>query len=353
LPPEDQVAADALEQAEHDGWRRALDALTRDDRRTLSQALRFARTSDALSDDDQAALAATLVRLEDAWQEHFTLALNSLVKDRRLTDEQRRKWSDVIATLRDRWQGSREALTAMSQGHPVDDRQRRRLDALESIVHALSLEQVKDDTVWRKDEADAWFRLLERLQGAELADLERQATPVGFVPLYRQPDVYRGKLVTISGTARGAGRREAGPNVFGIDDYYMVTVQPLTGNSPIVVYTLELPPRFPPVEQDPQKPFTPLDEPVSFTGYFFKRWAYPAQDGIRTAPLLAAKAPRWKPIARLHEPTQLPSLRELALVIGGTALFGVAVAALVYWQTRGQSPQRSAWRRWLESEDQR
>ena len=93
----------------------------------------------------------------------------------RLSDEQRHKWTEVVGTLRERWQAARGALAAMSQGQPLDEVQRGQLAELESIVHHLSLEKVKDDTVWRKDEADAWFRLLDLLRSSDLAELERAA----------------------------------------------------------------------------------------------------------------------------------------------------------------------------------
>ena len=33
---------------------------------------------------------------------------------------------------------------------------------------------------------------------------------------------------------------------------------------------------------------------VEVTGVFYKRWAYPAQDGTRTAPLVVANVPVWR-----------------------------------------------------------
>ena len=66
---------------------------------------------------------------------------------------------------------------------------------------------------------------------------------VEYVQLVDQPNVYRGKLVTVRGTARQITQEKPAANDLGIESYYRVVVQPADGaNWPIIVYCLELPP---------------------------------------------------------------------------------------------------------------
>jgi hypothetical protein len=68
---------------------------------------------------------------------------------------------------------------------------------------------------------------------------------------------------------------------------------------------------------------------MTFTGYLFKRWAYGARDGIRTAPLILAKRPTWQPTPPLIS-SERPSLGVMAAVVLVIALLAITLARWVY-----------------------
>lgn len=175
-----------------------------------------------------------------------------------------------------------------------------------------SLEKVRDDTVFRPGDDEAWFQIWMTLRSSSTAAL-RSADPrqVSFAELFGQPRSFRGRLVRFSGTMHRLQKVQAPPNDYDINSYWQAWVEPDGGPaSPIVVYFLTLPAGLP----EGMK----LSEPVDVIGYFFKRWAYQATDTIRTAPLVMALEPIWKP----HEPPA-PG----GTVVGSYAL--LAMGALV------------------------
>jgi hypothetical protein len=189
------------------------------------------------------------------------------------------------------------------------------------------LEAVRDDTVFRGAEHEAFFHLLETLHRTDQRTLDAASRgPTAFVQLYQQPDEYRGKLVTIRGAARGVFQYAAARNDYGIEKYYQVWIQPNDNPSlPLVIYVLDLPAGFPIADH--------MHEEVELTGFFFKRWAYRAQDAIRSAPLLLAKTVNWKPPPVANtEPVRLA-------VLGGIVLCASLIAGIVVWMAlHGSTP---------------
>jgi hypothetical protein len=197
------------------------------------------------------------------------------------------------------------------------------------------LADVRDDTVFRPAEADAWFHLFQVLARSDPARLEAASLgTVGFVPLYKQTNAYRGRLVTVQGTVRRAHPLSAPPNAYGISGYWMCWLQPAGGpDAPIVVYTLEMPTGFPSGME--------LREAAAFTGFFYKRWAYEAREGTLTAPLVLARTGRWTP-ATAEGPPQPPPAGRFALVMMGAAALGVVIALLVYRASRARGASAHA-----------
>lgn len=187
------------------------------------------------------------------------------------------------------------------------------------------LASVKDDTVFRGAEHEAFFHLLEILHNTDEATLEAAADPAAFVQLYQQPDEYRGRLVTVRGTVRGVYEYRPARNDYGIDHYYQVWIQPYDNPSlPLVAYVLDLPEGFPKANR--------MQEEAELTGFFFKRWAYRAQDSIRSAPLLLAKTVRWeRPAATQTAPI------SLAYILGIAACALLAAGVVVWMALRGGS----------------
>ena len=194
------------------------------------------------------------------------------------------------------------------------------------------LDTVRDDRVFGNAEHDAWFHLLAILRVTHQQDLEHASTGhVGFIQLFKQPGTYRGKLLTVRGTVRRAHRVKAPRNDFGIQGYYICWLRPAGGpNSPIIVYSLDVPEGFP-VGMD-------VFAQTEFTGFSYKRLAYNAEDGSRTAPLVLAKSATWE-APEEKESRPLPSTPAIALAVAGTAGLGVILASMAYLVSRRRTAE--------------
>lgn len=195
---------------------------------------------------------------------------------------------------------------------------------------ASSLEKVRDDTVFRDDDREAWFQIWASLRSMDQQQLMKSATPpTGFAELYGQPRTFRGRLVRVRGTLHRLQRMQAPANEYDIDGYWQGWLEPAGGPpSPIVVYFRKLPPGMP--------EGLSIDERVEVVGYFFKRWAYAAKDTVRTAPLVMAIEPAWRPKT---------DTRPVLDAIGSVALITMAVLVLLtlmalWLANRGSQPPK-------------
>jgi hypothetical protein len=190
------------------------------------------------------------------------------------------------------------------------------------------LVQIRDDTPWiRGDELPAWFNLWNVLSRSDKHQLNAESTgKVGFAELFQQPNAFRGKLVTVRGSARRTTYLEAGDNSRGLEGYYRVIVWPEGGPAePIFVYVLELPKGFP-VGED-------VRAELQATGFFFKRMVYPAQSEgeLRRAPVIMARSVDWLDSA---EVTPVSDHASLQLMLGLTVLGIVGLIVAIAWATR-------------------
>ncbi len=146
---------------------------------------------------------------------------------------------------------------------------------------------IKDNTLYRESDVDAWFHLLGIANNTPQETLERSSRGrVTFLQLFRQPDAYRAELVSVAGTVHRVVRYEIPTNYEDLSgEYFQVWLQPENSAHPVVVYSLSLPEDFP-VADD-------MKESAEVTGFFFKIWAYAAKEEPRTAPILLAKTLRW------------------------------------------------------------
>jgi len=202
-------------------------------------------------------------------------------------------------------------------------------------VRADLLDDVRDDYPFRFDERDAWFGLLAVLRDTDPAVLRRASLGrVTYVQIFEQPDVYRGRLVSVRGIVRRAHRVPAPKNDLGFDHYYQTWITPQDSPSNVlVVYCLNLPEGFPTGVE--------LEESVELVGFFFKRWVYQAQDKLRTAPVVLAGSLVWqpKPQAVERQVDDDPLSVVMLFVIAG--LFAVSVTAYVYCRNRGGKRRES------------
>ena len=162
-------------------------------------------------------------------------------------------------------------------------------DADEYGAPVDALARIRDDTVFRGAEEEAWFQIWMTLRSTDTRSLAKApARRVSFTELFGQPRSYRGRLVRFRGTLHRLEKLSAPANPYDIKDYWQGWLEPEGGPvSPIVVYFLRLP--------DDMPHGMKISEQVDVVGYFFKRWAYAATDTVRIAPLVLALEPIWKP----------------------------------------------------------
>ena len=198
-------------------------------------------------------------------------------------------------------------------------------EGTEVVATPAALDRVRDDTVFREADRDAWFQIWKSLRdnGPPAAETARR---VSFSELFGQPRSFRGRPVALAGTLRRLERVTAPNNDYGIDGYWQGWLEPEGGPaSPIVVYFLEIP--------DGMPSGLTIAERVDVVGYFFKRWAYAAKDTVRLAPLVMAAAPRWTP-----RPPARPAIDFVAALTTGTILSVMLVTLVGIWLARRGRP---------------
>ncbi|MCG8450045.1 MAG: hypothetical protein MI725_10770 [Pirellulales bacterium] len=196
---------------------------------------------------------------------------------------------------------------------------------MEERVEGLS--QVEDKTYFRPAEQEAWQNLFAQLQGKSNQQLsETSVGEMTYAQLLKQPDVYRGRVVTIRGTVLREELEQAGKNGLGVESYHRLWIRPHGGGpSLFVVYCLELPVAFPRGDQ--------LSSAVSVSGYFFKNWSYSWDGGLALAPVILANSFSWRQPVSLSTAKPV-SRKTLILAVGVTSLLGVALAWLALYPTR-------------------
>ena len=184
--------------------------------------------------------------------------------------ERSREWLDEQSAKGEEW-----AENAAARDREAARRRTR--------FNKRALANVKDNTLGiRRDEAEAYFRLLDHVKHVSPADLERAAvTEVQYINLMTEPDRFRGEPITIQGDLWRLYEFEAGPNDRGLTTLYEAWI--FTGDSsnhPYRVVSTSLPRTLTPGEN--------IRKQVRVTGYFFKREGYPSQGGMHVAPTLLA-----------------------------------------------------------------
>ena len=199
-------------------------------------------------------------------------------------------------------------------------------DALFAGVDPKLLAQVRDDTPWiRSDEVEAWLNVWSALRRSHDGGLAHRS-PVGFLELFQQPRAFRGKPVTIRGSARQAMYVAAADNVQEIEGYYRIIIRPDRGpEEPIFLYALELPEDFPTGEE--------IRAEIEATGVFFKRMVYPTKDNqvLRRAPVVMARTLTW------HRPVVQEDSRGgsfIGVMVTLAALGVVGFISATFWASR-------------------
>lgn len=315
----------ASDRAWADGWQEVFAKLAYPDRALLYELLKGAEDGTSLAADMQPDAEAMLTSLSEHWSEFLATASNSL---QQLDRGDREAWGNILDQANKRWSKETEPLLRASvEGRVLSERERSELANLQNLLDQQQLAAVTDDTLWRPSEREIWFRLFGKLQKITSHEAESLAAePVSYAQLFEQPDVYRGRQVTVRGTAEAVYSVEAPRNTYSIDRYWVYWLRPEGGpNSPLVVYALEKPEGLPAIDlADVGKEKMASVVDVEFAGIFFKRMAYRGQGGVFTAPLLLARSPQWTS-ASPRVDGELPSV----LAMLGTGLVLAALAALL------------------------
>lgn len=192
-----------------------------------------------------------------------------------------------------------------------------RFPMMETLAHARLIDyqaqkQLAED-VWREMQV-----AIEQEHAQKPNPNQRQRSNILFVDLFKNPELYRGKPVTLTGTLRSLAKwPNAEVNGFEIEAVYEARIFPEDGQSnPVIVNFLKKPKQIP-ISDD-------LNETVRFTGYFFKMYGYRDQaDVLRVAPLF---------LARQIEAVPAPNTSladEWILIVGGAIL--LLIVGFVVW----------------------
>ena len=330
-----EPSVDRLEQAKSLAWSQLWPLLRRADRDALHQWLQGVQAGNLLSPDSRTRLATVIEQLDRHWSKFLKDQRAQLVSDNAQLDEaQRHAWRTVLEQLESGWtQDSRLALQQIRQGQPPGVQQQRTLLEIQNRIGRFALTKVRDNTLHRGPEQEAWFHLFEILQQTPEPVLYQRSTgTTSYLQLFQQPSEYRARIVTLRGSARMISRFWAPRNIYGIEDYFRIVLKPQGGpDNPILIYALEMPADFP----VPQKPQThqKVREEIECAGYFFKRLVFRSGDGLRTAPLVLARLPRWHP-APTETSEAMPGLLWLSTGALVCLLTAIAIAWTAYRQTQ-------------------
>lgn len=133
---------------------------------------------------------------------------------------------------------------------------------------------------WLRSEQPVLEAVVRKVRAVPAETFEQGARDdVTFTVLMLDADRYRGERIHVEGTLKRLTRFPFGDPDDESDDLWeawLFTRE--SGDNPYFVLAAE--------KSDALEPGTDIDEPVEFTGYFFKRYGYAAQGGQHVAPLL-------------------------------------------------------------------
>ena len=144
------------------------------------------------------------------------------------------------------------------------------------------LTSIEDNAPFRSAEQEAWFVLLGKLQAESVDSINEQSLgKVGYAALNSNADTYRGRIVTVHGTAMQLEETKPADNDLGIEKLFVLTIQPDGGEVwPISIYLLNEPNLNLDADKKPS---------IQIDGYFFKNQSYRWAQGVGSMPVLLGK----------------------------------------------------------------
>ena len=335
-------AKDALEKAYQNAQQEAWRTLLIGDKNRqefehlemFCQGVRAARLGRPLPPKDREAWAEAFTEIDQQWNKYIEQAITALTTQESLTAEQRNAWGGVLTRIKGEWeQLLRPAWQTLLEGGKTSLEQQAAAWRLQAVLDRVFLEQVIDNTVFRRREHHAWFRLLEDLQLRTEYNLQQESLGlVNAIQLKNQSESYRGKLITVRGELRRGHLRPSPENIYGVEDYNLLWLKPKGAEEPYSIYSLGTPEGFPDLKAlEKQDPLGSLEEEVEITGYYFKRRVFRSGEGVQHAPLLLAKSFRWKPSNRTVIRSEATiDWGLIALCASGCMTFAIVFAIVVH-----------------------
>ena len=340
------VEADTRDRAESDLWNSLLDQMDEDEQQLMLRVLRMIRSQDRIPNQDKEDWWQLYQKLDAGWIRFHDASFLAITQNTNALNElQRATWLNALDDLDSVWRTElRQAMLAITEDKQLELADQQALEIMQRALDRAALSRVEDHTVFRNREHAAWYRIMELLQRSAPAELASQTHgSVGGVQLMNQPDFYRGKLISLRGTIRGAYRTSAPQNPIGVEEYTVLFIEPPDTAEPVVAFCLETPAGFPPVAfrgaevlpgQPPPQQLSFLREDAELTGFFFKSWVYLTENSTISAPLLLVRSPTWQPpVVTAPEPPQATST-TLMTIVGIASFCAVAVVLLVDQRSR-------------------
>lgn len=188
---------------------------------------------------------------------------------------------------------------------------------------------VKDNAVGiREAERDLYYFLLAKVRDAPLKSLEKAARDdVAFTVLMTESPKFIGELITLKAELRRLQPYPAGRNEHGVDQLYEAWLKTDdAGDNPYRVVCSRIPDGIPSGMEVKSGTI------VKITGYYFKRYGYPAQEHrLHVAPLILAGEIQW--IRTRDAAPRKADAGIVPYVLGLAGVMGTGIAYML-WRFR-------------------
>ncbi len=309
------------------------------------------------ADEAQATLAASPNGLRVDVAELLAQHIEKLVESLDPLEASASDWLDFAKQLRS---GSGNFASDVS-----GNKNRQLFAAIRFAALDAALRRVVDGSVWRSSDLDAFYGAM--VQRDLIASIEHVRT--GVLPMLQQPEVYRGKGVTVVGKVVRGEQLDATSNSMGVAQYWQLWLRPSDGSErPIVAVVTELPAQLA-VKLTPENDaeLIPLSKAttVQVDGLYLKRLAYRSSEGAELAPVVvgvvAAMSGLTAPNAVAPASAGTPASAEPAepiesmdgsslLMLVLTVVLGFAIAAFVMIRTQRENARMRLLRSQQQSE---
>lgn len=206
-----------------------------------------------------------------------------------------------------------------------DSSQSAHLDEHELKLAPELIELIRDNAVGiRESERELYYYLLAKTRDVPAKALKSASRPsIAFAVLMNESKDRLGEIITVKGELRRLAAIPAGKNEFGIETIWEGWLfNADAGLNPYCIRMTSIPEEIP-TGQDLGSGVI-----VKVTGYFLKRYGYPAQqDRLHVAPLILAKNVQWYQ----KRPSSVPDdLGIVPYVLGLAGVLGVTISILLY-----------------------